>query len=83
MKIHEKPQTRRTYAPHSVYGWYLVPEVNYYRFYNRLNIDTGGETTQYTIAFFPAFMKTTNFNSRNMAIHAAADLAKALKTPRP
>ena len=28
-------------------------------------------------------MKITNYSSRYMAIYAASDLAKALKTPRP
>ena len=28
-------------------------------------------------------MKITNYSTRDMAIHAAADLSKALQTPRP
>ena len=43
----------------------------------------GGETTPDTIAFFLELMRMTNYSTRDMAIHAAADLAKALQTPRP
>ena len=83
VKIHEKPHKRLTYAPHSVDGWYLGPAVHNYICYTLYNIDTGGETTPDTIAFFPEFMKVPNYSTRYMAIHAAADLAKALQTPRP
>ena len=81
-KIHEKPHKQLTYAPHSVDGWYLGPAVHHYRFYTCYNIDTGGKTTPYTIAFFPAFMKIPNYSTRDIAIHAATDLEKALQTPR-
>ena len=83
VKIHEKPHKRLTYAPHSFDGWYLGPAVHHYRFYTCYSIDTGGETTPDTIAFFPAFMKMPNYSTRDMTIHAAADLEKALRTPRP
>ena len=41
------------------------------------------ETTPDTISFFPEFMKMPNYSTRYMAIHAAADTAKTLQTPRP
>ena len=83
VQIHEKLHKWLTYAPHSVNGCYLGPAVHHYRCYTYYNIDTGGETTPDTIAFFPAFMKMPNYITRDMSIHAAADLAKALQTPRP
>ena len=83
VQIHQKLHKQITYAPHSVDGWYLGPAVHNYRCYTRYEIDTGGETTPDTIAFFPSFMKMPNYSTRDMAIHAAADPAKALKTPRP
>ena len=64
-------------------GWRLGTAVHHYRCYTFYNIDTGGETTPDTIAFFPAFMKIPNYSTRDMAIHAATDLAKSLQTPRP
>ena len=83
VKIHDKPRKRLTYVPHLVDGWYLWTEVRNYRCYTWYNIDTGGETTPYTIALFPEFMKIPNYSSRDMAIHAAADISKDLQTPRP
>ena len=83
VKIHEKPHKQLTYAPHSVDESYLGPAVHYYRCYTCYNIYTGGETTPDTIAFFPAFMKMPNYSTRDMAIHAAEDLEKAFRTPRP
>ena len=83
MQIHENPHKRLAYAPHSVDGWYLVPAVHNYICYTCYNIDTGGETTPDTIDFFSEFMKIPNYSTRDMAIHAAVDLAKALQTTRP
>ena len=83
MQINEKPHKRLTYAPHSVDGWYLGPSVHHYRCYTCYKFDTGGVNTPDTIAFFPAFMKIPNCSTRDMAIHDAADLEKALQTLRP
>ena len=83
MIIHEKSHKRLTYAPHSVDGWYLGPEVHHYRCYTCYNIDTVGETTPDTIAFFPAFIKMPNYSTRDISIHDAVYLAKALQIPRP
>ena len=79
VKIHEKPHKRLAYAPPSVDGWYLGPAVHHYRCYTCYKIDTGGETTPDKIAFFPEFMKIPNYSTRDMAIHAAVDLAKYLQ----
>ena len=57
VRIHEKPHKRLTYAPHSVDGWYLGPALHPYRCYTCNNIDPRGETTPYTIYFFPVFIK--------------------------
>ena len=46
-------------------------------------IEIGGETTPDTITFFSEFIKMPNFSSRDMAIHVAVDLTKALQTPHP
>ena len=83
VKINGKPHKRLNYATHSVDKCYIGPAVHHYRCYTYYNIDTGGETTPDTIAFFPAFMKIPNYSTIDMAIHAAADLAKSLQTPRP
>ena len=81
MQIHEKPHKRLTYAPYSVNAWYLVPAVHHYRCYTCDNIDIAGGNTPDTIAFLPEVMKMINYISRDMAIHAAADIAKALQAP--
>ena len=78
-----EPHKQLTYAPHSVDGWYPGPSVRHYICCTCYNIDTGGETTPYKIAFFPEFMKMPNYNSRDMAIRSDVDLAKNLQTPRP
>ena len=83
VQIHEKPHKQLTYVPHSVDGWYLGPALHHYRCYTCYTIDTGGETTPDTIAFFPAFMKIPNYSTRYMAIHAAEYLDKSMQTPRP
>ena len=83
MKIHEKPHKRLTYAPHSANGWYLGPAVHNYICCTFYNIDTGGGNIPDKIAFSPEFMKMPNYSTRDIAIHDAADLAKALQTPRP
>ena len=82
VQIHEKPHKQLTYAPHSFDGWYLGPAVHHYICYTCYNIDTGGETTPDTIAFFLAFMKIPNYSTRDTAINYAADIEKALQKPR-
>ena len=66
-----------------MYCWSKVPSVHHYICYICYKIDTVGETTPYTIAFFPAFMKIPNYSTRDMYIHAAADISKDLQTPSP
>ena len=83
VNVYEKHHKRLTYSPHSVSGCYLGPAVHHYMCYNCYNIDTGGESAPDKIAFFPEFMKIPKYSSRYMAIHNAADIAKALRTPRP
>ena len=83
VQIHKKNHKRLTYAPHSVDVWYRGPEYYHYICYTCYSIDTEGETTPDKIYFFPAFMKMYNNSSRDMAIHADADLKKSSKTPRP
>ena len=83
MQVHEKPHKQLTNAPHSFHGWYLGPAVHHYICYTCYNIDTGGEITPDKISLFLAFMKMPNYSTRDMAIHSASDLAKALQTPRP
>ena len=81
VQTHENPHQQRTYTHHSVDVYYLTSAINHFRFYTCYNIDTGGDTTPDTIAFSPAFMKMTDFISRDMAMHDATDLEKALKMP--
>ena len=63
VQINKKPHKQLIYAPHSFDAWYLEPEVHHYICYTCYNIDTGGETTPDTIAFFPAFMKMRNYST--------------------
>ena len=83
MQIYEKNHKRLTYVPHSAGGWYLGPAVKHYICYTYYNIDTGEENKLDTIAFFLAFMKMTNYSTRDMAIYSTADLAKDLQIPSP
>ena len=83
VQIHKKNHKRLTYASHLVDGWFLGPQVHHYRYYNCYQIDTGGENTPDTIAFFQAFMKMPSYSSRDMDIHAASYLAKELQTTSP
>ena len=40
--IHEKSKSRKSWAPHGVEGWYLVPAMEYYRCYRLIATKTGG-----------------------------------------
>ena len=83
VQTHEKPYHRRTYAPHSVYGWYIRPALNIYNGYTLYNSETGRDNTPDTIALSPASTKNPNFSFRDMAIYGTAYLAKYFQTPRP
>ena len=56
-----------------------LPPENHYRWYTFYNIDTGEDTTPDTVAFFPELTKMANFSSRDMAIHATADMKRPWK----
>ena len=81
VQIHKKPHKQLTYAPHSVDGWHLGPSFHNYRCYTYYDIDTGMETATYKIDYLPEFMKMPSYSLTDMAIHAATDIPKALKTP--
>ena len=77
VQIHENPHNWFTYAPHSVNGWYLGPSVHHFIWYTCYNIDTGGETTPDTIAFFPSFMKMSNYSTSDYGLGVCKDFARS------
>ena len=85
VQIHEKPRNRVTYAPRSVYGWYIGQSVHNYICYSCYNIDTGGKVgggwgTYYTIAFFLGFMTMPNYIT-NSYIDKHMDRYEYMKLP--
>jgi hypothetical protein len=81
--IHEKPDTRGTWAPHAVEGWYLGPAMRHYRCYRIWAWNTSAERVADTLAWFPTATVMPRHSSTNIGVAAAHDLTHALLQPAP
>jgi hypothetical protein len=81
--IHEKPDTRGTWAPHAVEGWYLVPAMRHYRCYRVWAWNTNAEQIANTLTWFPTDTAMPIHSSTDIVMAAAHDLTHALLNPAP
>ena len=82
-QVHEKPSQRRTWAPHSVDGWYVGPSMQHYRCYRVYIPSTHGERIADTVEFFPEKIPIPATSSLDQAKQAASDLVDLLQNPHP
>ena len=77
--VHEKPTQRRTWAPHSVDGWYIGPAMDHYQCYRVWIPSTHAERIADTIQFFSTILRTPNLSHRDATLQAARKLTHALQ----
>ena len=81
--IHEKPNQRLSWDPHSTDGWYLGPALEHYRCYRVFTTKTKSERTTDTVEFFPQKTIVPYQSPTDVAIKATEDLIRVLSQPTP
>ena len=76
---HEKPNQRRTWAPHGIDGWYIGPALDHYQCYRVWIPSTHAERIADTIQFFPTILRTPTLSHRDATLQAARELTHALQ----
>ena len=74
--LYEKPDQRRTWAPHGIDGWYLGGAMEHYRCYWVYIHSTCAKRIIKTVKIFPTFCpmpKTSSADAAVVAAHALAD----------
>jgi hypothetical protein len=81
--LHKTPQQRRTWAPHSVEGWYVGYAPEHYRCYMIHVTSTNKTRIGTTVEFFPTHCRVPQTSSADYAVRAALELIAALENPSP
>ena len=72
-----------SWIPHGQVGWYIGPEIHYYKCHKTYIIKTSAENISDTIEFFPTSFPMPKLSAADAAIHAANLLIEALNMPHP
>ena len=83
LMVHELPEQRTTWAPHTVEGFYLGPALNHYRCYRTWIPATRSERVANTIVWLAQHISVPKTSSADAAISAAQELIYALQNPHP
>jgi hypothetical protein len=83
VQVHEKPNQRKSWDPHSVGGWYLGPALDHYRCYRVFINQTKAERISDTVQFFPEQQTVPFPTPAAIATEAARTLISVLKEPTP
>lgn len=78
--IYDSPETRGTWAPHGVKGYYLGPELAHYRCYKVFAIPTSANRIAETIALFPDPHLVPGAARSDLLYFAMVDLNTAMRT---
>ena len=81
--VHEKPDQRGTWSPHTIAGWYLGPAIHHYRCYRVWIISTRAERIADTLAWFPTKVVMPVPSTGERAIAATRDLTNTIRQPSP
>ena len=78
MLVHEKSNTRRTWTPHRVEGWYMGPAMEHYMCYRVISSKTGRERITGTVQFFPHDVQFPGCSATYRAIEVASELTDTI-----
>ena len=82
-QIHEKPNQRKSWAPHSVDGYYLGPAMQHYRCFKVFVTKTNAQRICDTVEFFPTKIRMPETSALEQLKNSVDDLIHVLKTPKP
>jgi hypothetical protein len=79
--IHDKPNTRDSWAPHGIDGWYIGPAMESYRCYTCWITETRRERICDTVAFLPVHVTLPVATANDMILASLRDIVHALNLP--
>ena len=79
--VHEKPDNRKSWAPHANDGWYIGPAINHYRSYRVYMRDTQGERITDTLSWFPQHIPLPTATSTEIIVASLQDVVQELQAP--
>ena len=82
-QIHEKPNQRQSWGPHSIDGHYLGPALDHYRCFKVHATKTNRQRITDTVAFIPTKLRMPQTTAIEKATTAAQDLISILQKPTP
>ena len=82
-QIHEKPNERKSWAPHSVDGFYLGPAMQHYRYHKVFVTKTNAQRISDTVGFFPTKIRIHETSTLKQIKHSVNDLLQVLRNPQP
>jgi hypothetical protein len=80
---HEKPEKRRTWAPHGQHGYSLGPAMHHYRCQNVYISTTASERIMGTLELFTHNYQMPQLSSTHRLLIAAKDMTDAFQNPHP
>ena len=82
-QIHEKPNERKSWAPHSVDGFYLEPAMQYCRCFKVFVTKTNAQCISDTVEFFPTKIHMPETSTLEQIKRSVNDLLHVLRNPQP
>jgi hypothetical protein len=79
--VHSKPDTRGTWAPHAIEGWYVGPALHSYRCYKCWIVETQSMRITDTVSWLPAKIPMPTPSSNDIIVAGIADIVHALHNP--
>eukprot|EP01082_Thalassiosira_pseudonana_P012372 g11214.t1 g11214 contig5:382941-386300(-) len=79
VQIHDAPEQRRTWAPHSVDGWYIGTSDEHYRCHKIFIKATRTERITDTVFFKHKYLTNPTVTPEDAVVKAAQDLTKAVQ----
>ena len=83
VQVHEKPDDRKSWSPHSVDGWYIGPAPEHYRCYRVWVVSTRAERIADTLQWFPDRFRMPAASSTDIIRAGVNDIVQALQHPSP
>jgi hypothetical protein len=79
--VHEKPDTRKSWAPHASEGWYIGPALEHYRCYKVYMCESQKERITDTVTWVPQNIPVPTVSTAELIVTGLQDVATALKSP--
>ena len=83
VQMHEKPNQRKTWAPHAIDGWYVGTSFQHYRAYKIRAKSTKAERISDTVFIKHRYLTNPTVTPKDAVVKAAKDLTRALQGEIP